>query len=54
MKRVVASSVSEETSDTRTVEDIPDISNRFLSVDAVVSWLDKLVEVGKDDENIRN
>lgn len=37
-----------------TVDDIPDIANRYVSLDTVLSWLDTLVEVHKNETNTRD
>lgn len=34
-----------------TVDDVPDISNRILDLDTVLSWMDKLVEVNENAKN---
>lgn len=34
----------------KSIDDIPDISNKFLSVDAVIDWLDRLVEVEENND----
>ena len=33
-----------------TVDDVPNISNRYLELDDVLSWLDLLEEVQKNEE----
>lgn len=35
----------------RTIDSIPNIDNRPLPADAVISWLDRLVEVSKDEDD---
>ncbi len=37
-----------------TVDDIPNISDRYLDVNVILSWLDRLEEVQKHEENIGN
>lgn len=37
-----------------TVDDIPDIANRYVSLDTVLSWLDTLVEVHKNETTTRD
>lgn len=39
---------------TSAVDDVPDIDNRLLSLDVVLSWLDRLVEVSENEENTGN
>ena len=34
----------------KSIDDIPDISNKFLPVDAVIDWLDRLVEVEENND----
>lgn len=36
---------------TSAVDAVPDIDNRVLSLDEVLSWLDRLVEVSENEEN---
>jgi len=37
-----------------TVDAVPDIANRYLDVKAIVSWLDRLVEVHDNEANTSN
>ena len=53
MKRVV-SQVSGAAPNSSAMNSIPDISNRPLTIDQVVSWLDKLIEAKNHDENTSN
>lgn len=36
------------------VNDVPDISNRYIDAETLFAWLDKLVEVKKHEEDICN
>ena len=58
MKRVVYPPADQQSdSNSRsyaTVDDVPDIANRYLSVDTIISWLDKLEEVHNNETNISN
>ena len=33
------------------VDKVPNIDNQYLPAEAVIGWLDKLVEVAKNEEN---
>lgn len=37
-----------------TVDDIPDIDNRIVTLEQLLDWIDKVVEVGKHEQNICN
>ena len=51
MKRIVNAS-SDTKIKTLVVDDVPDISNRLIEADVLFAWLDKLVEVKGNAENI--
>lgn len=55
MKRVVTPSNNEANQlNYVSINDVPDIANKPLTLDAILSWIDTLVEVSNNAENIRD
>lgn len=54
MKRMIRASASDKGFDVSTIDTIPDIDNRYLDADVVISWLDKLVEVHENEKAASN
>ena len=56
MKRWVHANdeIISSTTELTEVDKVPNIDNQYLSVEAVVGWLDRLVEVAKNEKNTSN
>ena len=58
MKRLVHATGPEDVKDMKSyklgLDSVPDIDNQPLSVDVVVSWLDRLIEVKNNEETTSN